>query len=117
MRYDHEVTIRRPTMSADDREFVADPVEVATGVECRIEEEHGRMVLTETGLSVKYDAIMLFDPSIDLRPGAGHTEPDEIVQTTPPTGATYRVLSVADEAGTGVYLTAKLTRVGITDLG
>lgn len=115
MRYDHRVTIRRTTKTVG-REITDSVADAATGVACRIEAEHGRMTVGETGNIRDYNAIALFPIGTDIRPDMKDTQGDEIIQTKPATGATFRVLSVGDEAGTGHHLVAKLIRVGQTVL-
>jgi hypothetical protein len=110
----HTVTILRATRTTVSGEIVpGTPAEVATGVRCRIEESHGKSVVTPAGLSVAYHAEAIFQRGIDVRPGATAIEPDELLVTAPTTGPRYRVLAVADEAGTGHHLVAKLQRVGV----
>jgi hypothetical protein len=108
------VTILRATRTTVSGEIVpGTPAEVATGVRCRIEESHGRSVITSAGLSVAYHAEAFFGRGVDVRPGSTGIEPDELLVTWPTTGPRYRVLAVADEAGTGHHLVAKLERIGV----
>lgn len=107
------MTIKRLTLTEANGETDVTQADAATDVRCRIEQEHGRMAPAQAGLAQTYDALGLFPRGTDIRPGADDVKPDEIVVTSPNELTRYRVLSVADEAGTGHHLTAKLLRVGI----
>jgi hypothetical protein len=113
MLYPHRVTVKRYTRAESNGEIVPTESEAATDVEVRIEEEHGRTMLSESGREEKYHAIALMNFGTDIREerSARDHQYDELIQTTPNTSKRWKVLTVADESGTSHHLVAKLQSV------
>lgn len=110
MNYSHRVTVYRFTRAEQDGEIVPTEAEHATGVKLRIEEEHGRVFLDQSGVTEEFHAIALIPFNTDIQPDQGENY-DEIVQTTPNSGKRWKVLTIADESGTSHHLVAKLQSV------
>ena len=90
--------------------------DIATDVECLIQEGAGRLggggnKPGAEGTGLEYDATCFLPPDSDLRPRRQQDEPDRLIQTEPATGTVFSVLLVVDKSGMGHHDTAYLRRM------